>query len=53
MADPREKEFQADITKALDAQGWKVGEPAQYDRARALYTEDVLAVVQETQPKAW
>ncbi len=53
MADPREKEFQADITKALDAQGWKVGEPTKYNRERALYTEDVLAFVQETQPKAW
>jgi hypothetical protein len=33
--------------------GWLLGEPAKYDRKLALYTEDCLAFVKNTQPKAW
>ncbi|MBM7455265.1 type I restriction enzyme R subunit [Oceanisphaera litoralis] len=49
----REQVFQDHIISALAAQGWLVGESAKYDRERALYPEDLLAFVQETQPEAW
>ena len=49
----RERVFQDHIVDALAAQGWLVGESAQYDRERALYPQDLLAFVQETQPEAW
>jgi type I restriction enzyme R subunit len=53
MADAREKQFQQDILDSLAAQGWLVGASAGYDRERALYPEDVLAFVQESQPEQW
>ncbi|WP_346351515.1 DEAD/DEAH box helicase family protein [Oceanimonas sp. AH20CE76] len=49
----REQVFQDHIIHALAAQGWLVGESAKYDRERALYPEDLLAFVQQTQPDAW
>src|SRR5690606_31917753 len=33
--------------------GWLLGEPGKYDRERALYTEDCLTFVKNTQPKTW
>ena len=33
--------------------GWALGSAAGYDRERALYTEDSLAFVKQTQPKVW
>ena len=33
--------------------GWKLGDPAHYDRDRALYTSDCLDYVKTTQPKMW
>ncbi|MET3998411.1 type I restriction endonuclease [Marinobacterium sp. MBR-109] len=53
MADSRELAFQNDIIAALQAQGWQVGQSSQYDRKRALYPDDLIAYVQETQPDAW
>ncbi|GAA0683311.1 DEAD/DEAH box helicase family protein [Marinobacterium maritimum] len=53
MADSRELAFQNDIIAALGRQGWRVGQSGQYDRDRALYPEDLIAYVQETQPDAW
>jgi type I restriction enzyme R subunit len=53
MADPREKKFQSDIVAAMEARGWRTGNPAAYDRDRALYPEDVLAFVQEAHHEAW
>lgn len=37
----------------VDAGGYEKGSPSDYDRARALLPQTVLAYVQETQPKAW
>src|SRR5277367_4611347 len=47
--------FENDICGHLSAHGWSYsdGDAAKYDRARALFPEDVLAWVQATQPKAW
>ncbi|RZO84001.1 MAG: type I restriction endonuclease subunit R [Oceanococcus sp.] len=53
MADSKEIAFQNDILKAMQASGWLVGESKHYDRERALYPEDLVAYVQQTQPQAW
>jgi len=49
----REKAFQDHIIEQLAASGWLVGESAHYDKERALYPEDVIAYVQESQPEGW
>ena len=52
-ADSKESAFQQDIIDQMVAGGWKLGEPAKYDRKLALYTEDCLQYVKTTQPKTW
>ena len=51
----KELSFENEICDTLAAQGWLYaeGDAKQYDRARALFPADVIAWVQETQPKAW
>jgi type I restriction enzyme R subunit len=51
----KEVHFEMEICEHLAANGWlhEEGDPAKYDRPRALFPEDVLAWVQATQPKAW
>lgn len=50
----REINFETEICEHLSANGWLYSPNDDgYDRARALFPEDVLAWVQETQPKAW
>ncbi|MDP2827077.1 MAG: type I restriction endonuclease [Sulfuricellaceae bacterium] len=51
----KEISFENEICDALAANGWLYaeGDAALYDRARALLPADVIAWVQETQPKAW
>ena len=54
MTDPtKELAFQNDVIAQMGAAGWKIGDPAHYDRARALYPEDVVGFVKETQPEQW
>ena len=53
MADSREARFQQDIIEAMTAQGWKTGPASGYDRASALYTEDLLGYVREAWPERW
>ena len=48
-----ERVFQDDIITQMQANGWVVGQSANYDRKRALYCEDALYFVQTTQPKEW
>ena len=45
--------FQNDIIAQMQANGWQLGKPENYDRTTALYTADVLAFVKGTQPKEW
>lgn len=52
-ADPKEAAFQQDIIDQMVAGGWKLGDPAKYDRKLALYTDDCLKYVKMTQPKTW
>ena len=51
----KEINFEVDICDHLAAHGWLYadGDASKYDRAKALFPEDVLAWVQATQPKAW
>jgi type I restriction enzyme R subunit len=41
--------FQNDMIKQLVANGWLLGKPENYNRELALYPEDLLGFVQETQ----
>lgn len=45
--------FQNDMIGQMVANGWKLGDPAQYDRNNALYTPDLIGFVQDTQDKEW
>lgn len=45
--------FQNDIIKQMIANGWLLGSPTGYNRELALYEEDVLGFVQDTQPQEW
>ena len=51
----QEIHFETEICEYLAGHGWLYaeGDAAGYDRGRALWTADVLAWVQETQPQAW
>jgi type I restriction enzyme R subunit len=51
----KEINFENEICEYLAAHGWLYaeGDAKDYDRARALFPADVLAWVQNTQPKAW
>ena len=49
-ADSKEAAFQQDMIDQMVAGGWKLGDPAKYDRKLALYTEDCLQYVKTTQP---
>ena len=47
--------FETGVCDALAAEGWLYawGDARAYDRARALFPADLVAWVQETQPKVW
>jgi type I restriction enzyme R subunit len=48
-----ECELESHIVEQLAASGWQVGDPTQYDKARALYPADVVAWLKSSQPLAW
>ena len=47
-----ESELERHIVEQLTAAGWRVGKSTDYDRARALYPEDVLGWLTDSQPQA-
>lgn len=49
----REIHFEAEIVAHLTAHGWREGDPARYDRERALYPDDLTGWLQDTQPNEW
>ncbi len=51
----KEISFETEICHTLSDNGWLYadGDAAKYDRLRAAFPDDVVAWVQETQPKAW
>lgn len=53
MEKSREKIFQDEIIASLTRNGWLLGESSKYDRESALYSEDVVAFVKDTQPEQW
>ena len=52
-ADSKEAAAQQDMIDQMVVGGWKLGDPAKYDRKLALYTDDCVTYVKTTQPKAW
>ena len=55
MSKHKEIAFEEEICDHLGSHGWVYidGDAANYDRARAIFPDDVLAWVQTTQPAAW
>ena len=47
----KEFQFQNDILEQMQFQGWLLGESNKYNKAQALYPDDVIAFVQATQPE--
>ncbi len=45
--------FQNDMIRQLVANGWLLGKPENYNRELALYSEDLLGFVKETQDSQW
>jgi type I restriction enzyme, R subunit len=45
-----ESVFEKELVAHLTANGWLAGDPAGYDRALALYPEDLLGWIRDTQP---
>jgi type I restriction enzyme R subunit len=45
--------FQNEMLKHLLANGWLLGKAEHYNRELALYPEDLLGFVQDTQPEQW
>jgi type I restriction enzyme R subunit len=48
-----EHTFQSEVIAALLKGGWMLGTPKGYNRLLALYEEDLLGFVKDTQPKEW
>ncbi|MEC8812945.1 MAG: DEAD/DEAH box helicase family protein [Pseudomonadota bacterium] len=53
MAGVSEFTFQQEMIQQLLANGWLLGKPKGYNRELALYEEDVLGFVKETQDEQW
>ncbi len=49
----KENVFETEVVEHLTANGWLEGEWQNYDRERALYTEDLLWWLREQNPKEW
>ena len=49
----QERVFQEDIINQMVTNGWQLGSPNGYNREAALYQQDVLTFIKETQPKEW
>lgn len=48
-----ESVFQANVINQMQAQGWQLGNPSGYTAETALYEQDALNFVQNTQPDEW
>ncbi len=53
MASASEFAFQNEMIQQLLDNGWLLGKPSGYNRELALYSEDVLGFVKETQKDQW
>ncbi len=48
-----EYKFQNEIIQEMLVNGWKLGEPSGYNRELALYPEDLVGFVKDTQDAQW
>jgi type I restriction enzyme R subunit len=53
MASASEFAFQNEMIQQLLANGWLLGDPKGYNRELALYEEDVLGFIKDTQEEQW
>ena len=53
MSNTTEAVFEGNIETHLTTNGWGALPPSSYDRDLGLFPEEVIAFVQESQPKAW
>lgn len=53
MAKADELSFQNDMINQLVTNGWLLGKPEHYNRELALYSEDLLGFVKDTQDEQW
>lgn len=53
MGKASELTFQNDMIRQMLANGWQLGTPPGYNRELALYEEDVLGFVKDTQDEQW
>jgi len=53
MGKADELTFQNDVIRQLQTHGWLFGDPVKNNRRLALYEEDLLGFVQETQEAEW
>ena len=49
----REIIFQDEMIEQMVAQGWQLGSPIAYDRELAMYSEDLIGFVKDTQDSEW
>jgi len=52
MGKANELTFQNDMIRQLVANGWLLGKPVNYNRELALYEEDLIGFVKETQDES-
>ena len=53
MSIHNERKYEDELVEHLTAHGWLAGDPTRYNRALALYPDDVLGWLQESQPAMW
>lgn len=53
MASASELAFQNEMIQQMLDNGWLLGDPKKYNRELALYSEDLLGFVKDTQDKQW
>ena len=53
MSKAHELTFQNDMIRQLQANGWLLGKAEHYNRELALYPEDVIGFVKDTQDEQW
>lgn len=53
MSITKESAFEANIEAHLLGNGWHGLTPTAYDRKAGVFGDEVIAFVQESQPKAW
>ena len=53
MSKANELAFQNDMIRQLQANGWLLGKAEHYNRELALYPEDVIGFVKDTQDEQW